>query len=277
MLNPSLLGPFVLMAALATTITAAPSQELSKYPDWSGIWRGDHGFQWDPTKRPGLPQQAPLTPEYQKIFEDSLKGQEEGSQGNNVRFTCMPSGMPRTMTVLFQIEFVITPATTYLMFSTNNPVRRIYTDGRAWPEWVEPAFAGYSIGKWIDTNGDGRYDVLEIETRHMKGPRDLDVDGLPLHKDNQTVVKERIFLDKANPDFLYDEITTIDNALTRPWTVMKKYKRDRNPTWTEYDCNENNNHVAIGRETYFLSADGYLMPSRKGQRPPDAKYFEAAK
>ena len=110
----------------------------------------------------------------------------------------------------------------------------------------------------------------------MKGPRDFDVDGLPLHKDNQTVVKERIFLDKASPDFLHDEITTIDNALTRPWTVMKKYKRDRNPIWTEYDCSENNNHVAIGKETYFLSADGYLMPSRKGQRPPDAKYFDRA-
>src|SRR5205807_526751 len=120
MLDRILIGTFALLAALALTIASAAAQDLSKYPEWSGIWRGDHGFQWDPTKRPGLAQQAPLTPEYQKIFEDSLKGQEEGSQGNNVRFTCMPSGMPRTMTVLFQIEFVITPATTYLMFSTNN-------------------------------------------------------------------------------------------------------------------------------------------------------------
>src|SRR5438094_4119187 len=113
MLDRILIGTFALLAALALTIASATAQDLSKYPDWSGIWRGDHGFQWDPTKRPGIAQQAPLTPEYQKIFEDSLKGQEEGSQGNNVRFTCMPSGMPRTMTGLFQIEFVITPATTF--------------------------------------------------------------------------------------------------------------------------------------------------------------------
>ena len=33
--------------------------------------------------------------------------------------------------------------------------------------------------------------------------------------------------------------------------------------WNEYDCNENNNHVAIGNENCFLSADGYLMPGRK--------------
>jgi hypothetical protein len=56
--------------------------------------------------------------------------------------------------------------------------------------------------------------------------------------------------------------------------VHKKFRRERNATWTEYDCNENNNHVAIGKENYFLSADGYLMPSRKGQRPPDLRYFQ---
>jgi hypothetical protein len=100
---------------------------------------------------------------------------------------------------------------------------------------------------------------------------------MPLHEDNQTVVKERIFVDKADPNTLRDEITTIDHALTRPWTVMKTYKREtNNPIWNEYDCNEANNHVAIGKENYFLSADGYLMPGRKGQSPPDMRYFNQA-
>jgi hypothetical protein len=30
----------------------------------------------------------------------------------------------------------------------------------------------------------------------------------------------------------------------------------------------------IGRENYFLSADGNLMPTRKDQPPPDLKYFK---
>jgi hypothetical protein len=111
----------------------------------------------------------------------------------------------------------------------------------------------------------------------MKGPRDFDVDGLPLHQDNETVIKERIFLDKTNPDLLHDEITTTDHALTRPWTVTKSYRREKNPIWNEYDCNEANNHVAIGKENYFLSADGYLMPGRKGQQPPDLRYFNQAR
>jgi hypothetical protein len=272
----SSIGAIALLAGLCITIAGAQAFDEAKYPDLSGQWHRIGGTQWDPSKPRSRGQQAPLTPEYQAIFEASLADQDAGGHGGDLRFTCRTSGMPRIMTAVYPLEFVISPKTTYILSEYVMP-RRVYTDGRAWPEWVEPAFAGYSIGKWIDTDGDGKYDVLEVETRHMKGPRDFDVDGLPLHKDNATVVKERISLDKADPDVLLDEITTIDNALTRPWTVLKKYKRDRNPTWTEYDCNENNNHVAIGKETYFLSADGYLMPSRKGQRPPDPRYFDQAK
>jgi hypothetical protein len=53
------------------------------------------------------------------------------------------------------------------------------------------------------------------------GPRVYDGTGLPLHYDNQSIFKERIYLDKANPNILHNEITVIDHALTRPWTVDK--------------------------------------------------------
>jgi hypothetical protein len=33
----------------------------------------------------------------------------------------------------------------------------------------DPQFVGYSVGKCLDTDGDGRYDTLEVETRGMKG------------------------------------------------------------------------------------------------------------
>jgi hypothetical protein len=155
--------------------------------------------------------------------------------------------------------------------------RRIYTDGRDWPKEIEPSFAGYSIGKWIDVDGDGRYDVLEIETRDLKGPRAFEPSGLPLHKDDATVVKERLHLDKANRGVLLNEITTIDHALTRPWTVIKKYQRSRSDAWVENNCTENNPHILIGKEAYYLSADGTLMPAKKGQAPPDLRFFNQAK
>src|SRR5215468_2594011 len=89
---------------------------------------------------------------------------------------------------------------------------RLCPYNRGWQRDEEPAFIGCPIGRWIDEEGTGRYDLLEVETRNMKGPRTFDPSGIPLHKDNQTVVKERIYLDKTNPDILHDQITTIDHA-----------------------------------------------------------------
>ena len=145
-----------------------------------------------------------------------------------------------------------------------------------WPAALEPGFDGYSIGHWIDTKGDGRYDVLEVETRGFKGPRSYDASGLPLHRDNQSVFKERIYLDKANPNLLHDDLTVIDHGLTRPWTVLKSYRRNTNPRpiWIEYVCAEGQQLVHIGDQGYMLSADGYLMPTKKDQAPPDLKYFK---
>ena len=66
----------------------------------------------------------------------------------------------------------------------------------------------------------------------------------------------------------------IDHALTRPWTVDKRYRRDPNPNWPESYCTENNAQIVIGKENYFLSADGLLMPAKKDQPPPDLRYFK---
>ena len=143
----------------------------------------------------------------------------------------------------------------------------------------DPQFGGYSIGRWVDEDGNGRYDALVVETRGMKGPRSYEADGIPLHPDNRTIVRERIYLDKANPNLLHDDITTFDNALTRPWSITKTYRRTTGNTpiwWHEDVCSENNPHVSIGNEVYFLSADGLLMPAKKGQQPPDLRYFKSS-
>ena len=61
------------------------------------------------------------------------------------------------------------------------------------------------------------------------GPRAYDASGIPLHDDNQTIVKERLYLDKNDPNMLRDEVTVFDHALTRPWAVVKSYRRLTNP------------------------------------------------
>src|SRR5437899_1609860 len=217
----------VLGALTLTAAAAAQAQDMSKYPtDMMAQWRRPQGIgiQWDQSKRVGPQQQAPLTPEYQALYDANLADQAAGGQGADPTGQCIPPGMPRMMTVVFPMEIIILPKTTYILTDYTEP-RRIYTDGRAWPKEIEPTFNGYSIGKWVDTDGDGNYDTLEAETRSFKGPRTFEASGIQLHEDGLTVVKERIYLDKADKKILYDEITTIDNALTRPWTITKKYIR----------------------------------------------------
>ena len=97
-----------------------------------------------------------------------------------------------------------------------------------------------------------------------------------MHKDNQTVVKERIHLDKKDKNLIYDELTVIDNALTEPWSITKRARRDpsQKTFWQTAVCSENNSMVKIGKDPYYMSPDGYLMPLRNGQQPPDLQYFK---
>lgn len=275
------IGPLALVAALGVGTAPARAFDETKYPDWKGQWtrvpvpgvRGQPSF--DPTKSDGLRQQAPLTPEYQAIHEASLADQAAGGAGNDHAYLCYSPGMPRVMNVYTPMEIIVMPETTYIWIDNIHDSRRIYTDGRDWPEDIEPAYQGYSIGKWIDEDGDGRYDVLEVETRGFKGPRAFDSTGLPLHEDNQTVISERLYSDKADRNILHDQITVVDHALTRPWTVTKNYRRAElaRPVWRESSCADLNQHVRIGKESYMLSADGQLMPAKKDQAPPDLRYF----
>jgi hypothetical protein len=247
-------------AALLEPLGAQAFDDL-KYPDLKGQWRQVAvptglpyiSLQYDPHKPGGRGQQAPLTPEYEAIFEANMADQALGGQAGDPTYKCLPLGMPRFMGVYSAgMEIVVVPETTYVLIDYIHDNRRIYTDGRDFPSDMadNPQFNGYSIGRWVDEDGDGRYDALIVETRAMKGPRVYENTGIPLHADNQTIIRERIYLDKTDPNMLHDEITTIDHALTRPWMV-----------------------VTISDEIYFLSGDGFLMPSKKDQPPPDLRYF----
>jgi hypothetical protein len=185
--------------------------------------------------------------------------------------------MPRAMNLILPMEIVIRRSTTYMVMEYLGMLRRVYTDGRDFPADEGSSWMGYSIGKWIDEDGDGRYDVLEIETRNLKNPRTYDASGVPMHQDGQTIVKERFYLDKANPDILHDELTTYDHALTRPWTVLKTMRRERKPIWVESVCAEGNLQINIGNEHYMLNEARELMPAKKDQPPPDLKHFKQSK
>jgi hypothetical protein len=200
-----------LLAAFASAIlcvSAAKAEILdyAKYPNLKGQWnrfivRGVGGQpSFDQTKPDGVGQEAPLTAESKALLEASIADLEKGGIGSNVPHAqCTAAGMPYMMVAFGPLEFVLSPETTYILIADYDSLRRIFTDGREWPNVIEPTFQGYSIARWLDEDGDGRYDVLEVETRGFKGPRFYDVNGLPLHQDNQSVFKERIYLKSPIP------------------------------------------------------------------------------
>lgn len=271
-------------AVLTASLSGAQAFDETKYPDWSGQWSRvpDGGNpRYDPSK-PLRGQQAPLRPEYKTMHEASMAAQKRGGHGLDLAYSCLPHGMPRMMAGVSSFEFLLSPSVTHIVFEWNvlSP-RRIFTDGRGWPKVEDQAedltYVGYSLGKWVDTDGDGRFDELQIETRHVRNPRTFDQTGMPMANDDEGVITERIFLDKDKPDVLHDEMTTVDNSLTRPWTAMKNYRRAKKVAWKENNCIEGNAWVTIGKEVYYRSADGTIMPLRDDQPPPDLKYFNRTK
>src|SRR5258707_9671254 len=168
MLYRSSIGAISLLAVLLLAVVDAQAWDDGKYPDLMGHWfrpgvaRGVGRF--DPTKPPGRLQEAPLTAEYQAIYEANLADQASGGQGVDPTYRCLSPGMPRIMHAYSPMEIVVTPDTTYILIEHIHDSRRIHTDGREWAEDMDanPMFAGYSIGKWIDEDGDGRYDVLMV-------------------------------------------------------------------------------------------------------------------
>src|SRR5262249_25329075 len=198
-----------------------------------GLWgRGSPVGLWDPSKPGGPRQEPPLTPEYQKIYQENLAKGKAGVQFD-IKGICGPVGMPRLMIAYEPFEVVVKPKTTYMLAESMSPIRRIFTDGRNFPKDEDTAFVGYSVGKWSDTDNDGTYDTLEVETRNMRGPRLMESTGIPLHEDNETIVKEKLYLDPKDKDILRNDITTIDHAFTKPWVVSRFYRRVHNPIYVE--------------------------------------------
>src|SRR5262249_51086892 len=99
-----------------------------------------------------------------------MADQAKGGLGNYPTARCLPGGMPRMMT-FGEHEYVITPETTYILIGGADHFRRIFTDGRDWPTDVEPTYAGYSIGRWIDEDGEVATTCSKLRrAARLKGP-----------------------------------------------------------------------------------------------------------
>ena len=266
------------VAAAAVLLIAAPGAQAfddAKYPNLKGQWNRIGSPRWDQQDRTG--ERAPLTPEYQAIFEANLADQEAGGQGTDPTYTCLAPGMPRAMVAYEPMEIVVTPETTYILIEHIHDSRRIFTDGRDWPTQSRADLRGL-LDRQMDRRGRRR------PLRRARG-RDPRLQG-PAHLRRQRPAAPRRQPDHRQGAHLSRQdrsracCTTrspcIDHALTRPWTVTKNYRRepDRIRSGARWSAPRTTSTSAIGKDDYFLSADGFLMPARKDQAPPDLRYFK---
>jgi hypothetical protein len=94
----NVIADLVVAAASPATLDAASAFDESKYPPLKGQWgrgrvpgvTGQPGY--DPTKRMGLAQQAPLKPEFQAILEANIREQAEGGQDGDPTYICISPG-----------------------------------------------------------------------------------------------------------------------------------------------------------------------------------------
>jgi hypothetical protein len=98
------------------------------------------------------PEDQPIRPEVAEV----LKQRAQSFAKDIPTSHCLPGGVPFS-TLIAPWKMIQTPAEIVILFEDNNPPRQIYLDGRKLPDYPEPSWMGYSIGKW-------QGDTLVVET-----------------------------------------------------------------------------------------------------------------
>ena len=91
---------------------------------------------------------------------------------DNPSTSCLPLGVPLMDYAVFPHKIVQTADVVVIMYEALTMFRQIHTDGRKLPVDPEPAFSGYSVGKW---EGDS----LVVEAAGFKDNGWLDAFGHP--------------------------------------------------------------------------------------------------
>jgi len=151
------------------------------------------------------------------------------------------------MTEVMPFEIVQVPGRVVILFEKDYAVSHIWTDGRKLPEDTDPAYKGYTSGKW-----DG--DTLVVDTIGVHDWTKLDTVGHP-HSENLHLVTT---FRRTDFDHMTYTVTVDDpDIYTRPWTNQREFTRST-AELIEYSCEENNKDLREGHIKLWT-----LPPPRK--------------
>ena len=188
-------------------------------PNLAGIWliaRGANAPISNPAGIPGsiawhMPKGAeiPMQPWAEALFNRRAANFGGGRPSQR----CLPHGIPDAMLYGGPMKMVQTPGLTIILFEEFNHYRQIFADGRPFPRDPEPAWFGYSVGKW-----DG--ETFVVDSMGFNDQTWLDDTGHPHTEAMHTTERFR------RRDFGHmDMQLTIDDpkAYTKPWSVTLSF------------------------------------------------------
>jgi hypothetical protein len=124
---------------------------------------------------------------------------------------CLPQGYPR-MAFPNAFKIVMTPGLSVFLYESGMGMvfRQVFSDGRPLPTVTEPAWMGYSIGRW-----EG--DTFVVETAGFRDRGWLDTRKARPHSDALRVIDRFRRVDFGHIEWA----VTIDDpkAFLKPWTV----------------------------------------------------------
>jgi len=186
-------------------LSAPPPRTADGKPDFSGLWSAP-GFSTKYLENLAADGgEVPFQPWAAALYKERQESFGKGRPSNE----CLPHSVTDFDAHHMPKKLIQTPGLLVMLYESYHTFRQIFIDGRPLPEQRDPAWFGYSVGKW-----EG--DTLVVDTVGINEKTWLDDGGHP-HSDALHVI-ERF----RRPDFGHMEVQlTIDDpkAYTKPWTV----------------------------------------------------------
>ncbi len=208
-------------------------------PDLSGVWKSDS----DPDGTRGgiegiiapryMIDMTRDVPQRDTLMTPAAAAIHQARVANNLRdnpaIRCLPLGVPRLDSYTHPFKIVQTPGLVLVLYESQTLFRQIFTDGRRLPEDPQPAWLGYSVGRW-----EG--DTLVVQTAGFTDQTWLDGGGHP-HTEAMRLTER---FTRRNVGQLDIEVTIDDPAsYTRPITYTQRQSLQVDGELIEYICNEN--------------------------------------
>jgi hypothetical protein len=152
-------------------------------PDLSGVWHAVDG-----RAIANLASAGGVTAPFQPSAAAVYKERQENNGIDRPSGQCLPKSVPEGMTLPpYPFKIVQTPNVTLVLYEIFVNYRQIHTDGRALPKDRNPAWFGYSVGRW-----EG--ETFVVETVGINDRTWLDDSGYP-HSDALKITERMRRLD----------------------------------------------------------------------------------